>query len=1724
MLKKKPNRRRPLPLVLCLTLLVNLWTVPVFARADNWYSEYTVNAAEGCFGWAGDGNAPIAQMNGSYFLRGRETHDGETPGRKLSCKIGFHISEITGQQFEWYNNDGYLPCLVTAFDTGELQVKIMNFADKVTIDGKNFEIAYSRVSIKNISSQSISADPGAYGGHAGIQPIPLTNNSLTVAPGATVNHDYAVAADRFGGTYAWPTNEQVKALGGWDQHYDHMKDFWNGMLENIVDIKSLGGGDKRLIDAYKAGYIYTHICRDDLFFHVGENGYDGIYDHDGIGITATLLLMGDAENGFKDYLKSLPATSHYTDGKWKFSWPFALYYMKTGDADFIEENFARISSLSREIGKDRTGPDGIMCQSGNVDAGGYWLVDNYSALMGLTSYRYLCLKMVEAGKDDFNYAAEAAWAKTEHDALLAGCTKRLNTLMSEKGLDYLPAHMLQSNDENRQYNPAEANWMSQFFGRWNWDGFLFGADQSGPMVDCIDATYDYGFGRLNGILPPHTYGGYPGFSTAYNAGYGLPALRGVKYRTEGIYDYIFMIENTMSAPYSWWENILDPDLSSPWKPGLHPTSGGGSSPHMWGQSVATKVLIDSLIAEMANGNVIIGRGLPEQWSVGSEDVVVDNYPIAYNKRMGYKLSAAGNTVTLTLNGDQPSGEVWFNLPAFIDNIASCNVKEAVIDSADGNVKLPAGTRTATVTLKTVPVKCAAPEITTYEGNADGIRLAWKPVAGAKGYVVGFGTTPLVMKYTDVGNLTGINYSECDPGTEYYACVVAYDDFEKGDTAKAPGTASRTTPAGTGGALTIDMTNQAGTNVNLTEEGSLDWLKIGGDADHKLEGGQLIQLTTSVANYAYNDPAARYRWSDGALTAQAEGRNGGIAYNPVYSHERQNVWQIKVPAGTDERTLTIYGRGYRLSAAYEAFLSDGSAPAVVKEFKPSMTGSDIYSTLTITYKANSENQYLYVRGIATDVTVPSNLTLMAATLSSKGTPVIEKPDLIVNRPYTVDGKLVVDGNRVDGKAKDVTIRVTNSADRVEYMRQVKADSTGRFRFYYKPENLQNDSYRILVGGEQIAIPVLVYYPVPSGRAEGAALEESLDDADGASPVTALRVTGLVDGTGTINTAIQSGGAEVFAPKLHVEGQRDWVQFAANKRKPDANVISMGGTPRETIDQPSIYQYHFSDTESTGKRYLFRETGGTVSIPVKAGEEGILSIYLGIWECQVDVTSALTAESVTYTETLNAGDFRYAVAYKAEVDGELKVSFVPKNKTNAAANYCFGGATLVEGTFTPGGPVNTSYTTGTDVKTAHLYSEGTADWMHFPTQTRKLTNGHPIGRVIPQAFNNPEIITQIDYRYYFDETTFSNQRALFYTQSPKIVVPVQQGERGTLGVYASVFGGTVRVTTTLGDFTESKVITNLTGSTDYRYAIDYEASERGNLTVMFERISGGGNICLSAATLVSDTDWLPVSAVNMSSSEETLVVGSSLQLAAEVLPAEATEKTVVWSSSNTRAAIVNDNGLVTARGRGIATITASAGGLEATCVVTVREYAFTDDCTAEIALSADTSGTNRFKAVFKMTADAALSLTPIVAAYDTNGDMLAYAIDNVTLETAVSSEVTLRLQIPVSYTGPVRLEAMLWEKDSIRPLCAVKSWIPVQSINTGTTSVISIRKGMTLQLNPQWSPFAVGSLDIQYSSSNTSVATVSATGKISAAKPGMALIKIMALDGSGVSASILVTVTM
>jgi hypothetical protein len=637
-------------------------------------------------GWEGNQQGVVTCLGGTFLVQ-----DG------LYQDFGFGI--YSGAPTTWSDADGYLPAQITTFGHSGAKVSITEFADRVVLGGDAYVAVYSRVAVSNPTAHVVVADPEA---SAGL--VPLDTAPDSVAPHTTVDHDYVVAADRFGGSYPWPSAEALAGAGSFDHHFAHMRSFWDGQLAGIAAISV---PDRSLEDAYRSGFIYTQIARSGNQLDTGVSGYEAEYNHDVIGILSNLFNQGYFTDAHALLLQArdameAPGQGFYDDGVWTYSVPWAIYLMKTGDLTFVKENFdsegplgatqPSIEDTAQAIAAGRTSPTGIMKATDDIDTQGYWTTDDYSALIGLAAYRYLAQRV--------GNVSQARWATEEYDSLLSATNQTLDTTIRRYHLGYVPCSITQPNTANRCKDPEDANWMSSL-GAWAWDGSLFGATVNGPGATMIDATYDYGFARLKGKLPPNTFGGFPGdyYSSGYNAGYGTAGLASLHHRDQGILSYEFMIANSQSGPYSWWESSSAPSTRTPWI-GRHPATGQGASPHAWGMAQANSVLLDSLVAQRSGGSLVVGRGIPAQWLSGGPPISVTNFPTTSGRRLNLKISSGPGSVSLTLGGSLPSGPVLFQLPSFVDNIASAS--SGRIDQRTGTVTLSPRTRSVKVQFRVPP--------------------------------------------------------------------------------------------------------------------------------------------------------------------------------------------------------------------------------------------------------------------------------------------------------------------------------------------------------------------------------------------------------------------------------------------------------------------------------------------------------------------------------------------------------------------------------------------------------------------------------------------------------------------------------------------------------------------------------------------------------------------------------------------------------------------------------------------------------------------------------------------------------------------------------------------------------------------------------------------------------------------------------------------------------------
>lgn len=234
---------------------------------------------------------------------------------------------------------------------------------------------------------------------------------------------------------------------------------------------------------------------------------------------------------------------------------------------------------------------------------------------------------------------------------------------------------------------------------------------------------------------------------------------------------------------------------------------------------------------------------------------------------------------------------------------------------------------------------------------------------------------------------------------------------------------------------------------------------------------------------------------------------------------------------------------------------------------------------------------------------------------------------------------------------------------------------------------------------------------------------------------------------------------------------------------------------------------------------------------------------------------------------------------------------------------------------------------------------------------------------------------------------------------------------------------------------------------------------------------------------------VTSVKLNKTSVSLAVGEKAELTATVLPENATDKTVVWSSSDESVATVS-NGKVIAVGVGSATITAQSREFKAECKV--------------IVLSIQLYPT----AVTLVLGDS-VELVASVFPWDFGDAVVEWLSSNTDVATVVDGKV--KAVGAGNATVTVQVE-------DIKAECAVTVIIEVASIKLNKASVV-LSLGSSVELTATVLPENATDKTVAWSSSDASVATV-ANGKVTAVGVGSAAITARTSNGCSVECIIVV----
>lgn len=223
----------------------------------------------------------------------------------------------------------------------------------------------------------------------------------------------------------------------------------------------------------------------------------------------------------------------------------------------------------------------------------------------------------------------------------------------------------------------------------------------------------------------------------------------------------------------------------------------------------------------------------------------------------------------------------------------------------------------------------------------------------------------------------------------------------------------------------------------------------------------------------------------------------------------------------------------------------------------------------------------------------------------------------------------------------------------------------------------------------------------------------------------------------------------------------------------------------------------------------------------------------------------------------------------------------------------------------------------------------------------------------------------------------------------------------------------------------------------------------------------------------------------------------KLTATVTPNETTNKNVKWTSSNNKIATVDENGYVTAKGKGIARITATTtdgSNLSATCTVTVKQM---------VTMIVNTMNINRgSKNVNRK--------LPVMVGNNATNKTLNYRSGN---SKVVS--VNAKGQITAKKKGTATVSVKTTDGTNIVVYYRVTVKQLVTSVKLNKKAISLKAKGKAKQKTYTLKATVTkgaSNKKVKWTTSNKKVAVVNSKGKVTAKKKGTCYISVTSTDGS------------
>jgi len=239
---------------------------------------------------------------------------------------------------------------------------------------------------------------------------------------------------------------------------------------------------------------------------------------------------------------------------------------------------------------------------------------------------------------------------------------------------------------------------------------------------------------------------------------------------------------------------------------------------------------------------------------------------------------------------------------------------------------------------------------------------------------------------------------------------------------------------------------------------------------------------------------------------------------------------------------------------------------------------------------------------------------------------------------------------------------------------------------------------------------------------------------------------------------------------------------------------------------------------------------------------------------------------------------------------------------------------------------------------------------------------------------------------------------------------------------------------------------------------------------------------------------VTGVSLNKANLVLNPGHSEMLTAAILPANATNKDLLWKSNHPGSADVDQNGLVTAYSKGQATIT-----------VTTADGNFSKVCLVDVQVPVTGISLNKLNLNMTFPGTTA-TLIPIISPADAETDVVWESLDT-SVATVAAGVVTPK------GLGTTSIVARSVEGDYTAS-CTVTvgtATVPVTEVSLNYTE-LTLKVGNTFSLIPFVAPANATNTNVSWHSNDESVAKVDSLGRVTAIGNGTTDITVTTLSGA------------